>query len=52
MINEAIKCVVQIVKSAIAPAVPELIKKQDHTLVQNRDGGAAKHVEPRLIIFR
>lgn len=25
---------------AIAPAVPELIKKQDHTLVQSRERGA------------
>lgn len=46
MINEAIKCVV------LKSAVPELFKKQDHTLVQNRDGRAAKHVEPHLIIFR
>lgn len=40
-------------ESVIAPEVPELIKKQDHTPVQSRERGAVRggDAEPGLRFF-
>ena len=37
--------------SATAPEVPELIRKQDHTLMQSRDGGQQRMSSLLLSLF-